>query len=262
MPFLEDGGPRIHYRADGPPDAPVLVFCNSLGTDLSLWEPQLAALARYGILRYDTRGHGRSALGPPSCTIEDLGRDVLRLLDARGVGRAHFCGLSIGGQVGQWLGAHAPERVRSLALCNTAAHIGTPEAWNVRIEAVRAGGTAALLPGLLERWFSASFLRAAPDVVARAEAMVRATGREGYTALSAAVRDNDARGYAGTIRVPTLVVAGRFDPVTTPADGRALAAAIPGARYAEVPAAHLSNIEAAAEFNAALSGFLTGLEQR
>ena len=262
MPFVDNGGPRIRYERGGAASGPVLVFSNSLGTDLSLWEPQLRAFDGYGLLRYDTRGHGASALGPPSCTIEDLGRDVLRLLDACGVERAHFCGLSIGGQIGQWLGAHAPERFLSLTLCNTAAHIGTPETWNARIEFVRAGGTAALLPGLLERWFSAPFRQAAPDAVARAEAMVRATGSDGYTALSAAVRDNDATAYVGTIRVPVLVVAGRFDRVTTPADGRALAGAIPGARYVEVPAAHLSNIEAAAELNAALSAFLSEQEPR
>src|SRR5678815_6095575 len=182
MAFVDAGGPKIHYQLDGQAPAPVLVFAHSLGTDLSMWEPQLPAFARYRILRHDLRGHGGSALGPATCSIEDLGRDVLRLLDSLAVTRAHFCGLSIGGQVGQWLGAHAGGRLLSLTLCNTAARIGTQETWNARIQLVREGGTSVLVPGILERWFTAGFRAASPQVVAQAEATVRVTGRAGYAA--------------------------------------------------------------------------------
>jgi len=259
MPIALLAGRRVRYELGGTPSGPSLMFANSLGTDLSLWDPQMPALeGRYRVLRFDARGHGQSELGDGPCTIEVLGRDALSLLDALGLGRVHFCGLSIGGQMGQWLGAHAPERLDRLVISNTAAHIGTAETWNARIAAVREHGTGVLMPGLLERWFTAAFRERAPAAVARAEAMVRATTAAGYTALCEAVRDSDATPYLGRITAPTLVIAGAADPVTTPADGRALAAAIAGARYVELPAAHLANVEAADAFTAALLAFLDG----
>lgn len=257
MPFADTPDLRIHHRFDGPADAPVLVLSNSLGADLSAWAPQVDELAkRYRVLRYDSRGHGRTAVTPGPCTIAQLGGDVVRLLDAVGVARACFCGLSIGGQVGVWLGAHAGPRIERLVLCNTGARIGHAEAWNARIEAVRTAGVASITGPLMERWFTAGFRKASPQAVARARAMVESTSAEGYAASAEAVRDADLHADLPAIAVPTLVIAGRHDPATPPDQGRALAAAIPGARYLELDAAHLSNIEAAGEFTAALLEFL------
>jgi 3-oxoadipate enol-lactonase len=259
MPLLEAGGLRVHYELDGRPGAPVVVFSNSLGSDLSMWEPQMPALqASYRVLRYDTRGHGRSAVPPGPYTIEVLAQDVLRLLDGLGVDRAHFCGLSMGGKIGMWLGARAPERVGKLVLCNTGARIGTAERWNGRIEDVRRTGMAGISGAVVERWFTPAFRQAAPQTVAKARAMVEATPPEGYVACCAAIRDADETPELGRIRAATLVISGRHDPATPPADGRFIAHAVAGARYVELEASHLSNVEAAEAFTAELVRFLAG----
>ncbi len=257
MPFADTGDLPIHHRFDGPADAPVLVLSSSLGADLSAWDPQVPTLSRtHRVLRYDSRGHGRTPALPVPCTIAGLARDVVKLLDALGIARASFCGLSIGGQVGAWLGAHAGERLDRLVLCNTAARIGDLVTWNARIAAVRQDGVASITGPLMERWFTAGFRDRAPEVVARTRAMVESTPREGYAACSEAVRDADLHADLAAIRVPTLVIAGRHDPSTTPAQGRELAAAIAGARYVELDAAHLSSIEAAEPFTDEVRRFL------
>jgi 3-oxoadipate enol-lactonase len=208
------------------------------------------------VLRYDSRGHGQSAVSPGPYTIEQLSRDALHLMDALGIERARFCGLSMGGMVGQWLGTHAPQRVDRLMLCNTSALIGPPEVWNARIDAVRSGGMAAIVDAVLARWFTAAFLARATDAVAQTRAMLLGTPADGYVASCAAVRDMDQRESAARIAVPTLVIAGTHDVATPPADGRFLAERIKGARYVELPAAHLSNLEAAPAFTGALTEFL------
>ena len=257
MPFQEVAGARFHFRFDGPEDAPVVMLSNSLGTTLAMWEPQVTALAaKYRVLRFDSRGHGQSAVTPGPYTIGQLGRDAVGLLDALGIDRVHFCGLSMGGMVGQWLGAFAPQRLDTLVLCNTSARIGTPETWNARIDAVRNGGMAAIVDTVLARWYTPEFLTQADDAVTRTRAMLLGTSADGYVASCAAVRDMDQREDVSRIAVPTLVIAGTFDFVTPPEDGRFLAQKIPGARYAELPAAHLSNIEAPPAFTRALTEFL------
>ncbi len=258
MPFVAIKDARLHYRFDGPEDAPVVVLSNSLGTTMAMWESQLAALgASFRVLRYDSRGHGQSAVTPGPYKIAQLACDVLDLLDALAIERVHFCGLSMGGMVGQWLGAHAARRLGKLALCNTAALIGPPETWNARIDAVREGGMAAIAEAVLARWFTAEFLAAAPDAVAATRTMLLATPAQGYVAACAAVRDMDQRESAARISVPTLVISGAHDVATPPADGRFLAASIPGAQYVELAAAHLSNLEAAPAFTGALTAFLS-----
>jgi 3-oxoadipate enol-lactonase len=250
---------KFNCRVEGPPDAPVLVLSNSLGTDLSMWDAQMPALtARFRVLRYDTRGHGASAVTPGPYTIGELGRDVLRLLDALKIRRAHVCGLSMGGMTGMWLGVHASDRIGRMVLANTAPKIGTPEMWNQRIDNVRKGGMEAVVDTVLERWFTAGFHARAPEAVARMRAMLKATPAEGYSACCAAVRDMDQRDAIAGIRHPTLVIAGTHDAVTPPAEGRATAERIRGARYVELDAAHISNIEAADHFTAELVGFLAG----
>jgi len=261
VPTLDIAGDKFNYRVDGPPDAPVLVLSNSLGTSLSMWDAQMPALAvRFRVLRYDTRGHGASTVTPGPYTIGELGRDVLMLLDALKIHRAHFCGLSMGGMIGMWLGAHAPDRIGRLVLANSAPKIGTPEMWNQRIDNVRMGGMEAIVDTLLERWFTAGFRARAPEPVARICAMLTAMPADGYMACCAAVRDMDQRDAIAGIRHPTLVIAGTHDTVTPPAEERATAERIRGARYVELDAAHLSNVEAADRFTAEVVGFLGGSE--
>lgn len=256
--FLDTGdGARLHYRVDGAANRPCVVLSNSLGTDLSMWDAQVDALAAgFRIVRYDTRGHGASSAGTGPADLARLGRDVLALLDHLGIARAAFCGISMGGLTGQWLGIHAPERIERLVLANTAARIGTAEAWSTRARQVRAAGMDAIADGAAARWFTPAFIERAPATVDAMLATLRGQDAEGYAACCDALALADLRADAGTIAAPTLVVAGRDDPVTTVADAAWLRDRIPGARLAEVAASHLSNIEAAAAFTDALRGFL------
>jgi 3-oxoadipate enol-lactonase len=233
------------------------MFSNSLGTDFSMWDFQAAKFQKsFRTLRYDTRGHGKSSvtLGPYS--IAQLGQDVLGLLDTLHLRQIHFCGLSMGGMIGMWLGANAPERLTKLILCNTGAKIGTAEVWRARIEAVRTGGMKAIAPAVIERWFTPAFRSKNPATAARVQKLVEETSPDGYIACCAAVRDFDLRDQLSAIAVRTLVISGAHDPATPPADGRFLAQHIPAATYAELNAAHLSNIEDGDRFNSAVGTFL------
>lgn len=257
MAFAQLQDVRIHYDLTGSSGAPTLVFSNSLGATLSMWDPQMPTLLRqFRVLRYDTRGHGQSSATPGPYSIEQLARDVVALLDELELESVHFCGLSMGGQTGMWLGLNAPARLKRLILSNTAAKIGTPEIWNARIEAVRKGGMNSISTAVMERWFSSGFRAQSPDSVTKAKQMLEGANPETYVANCAAVRDYDARKAVAAIRIPTLVITGTHDAATTPADGRYLAEQITGARYVEFDAAHLSNIERPAQFTSELSGFL------
>ncbi|HEY7726042.1 MAG TPA: 3-oxoadipate enol-lactonase [Anaeromyxobacteraceae bacterium] len=258
MPFADAGPARLHYRIDGPEGAPPLLLSGSLGSDLAVWDPQIPALAaRRRVIRYDARGHGSSPPAPGPCDVGRLAGDALCLLDALGVPRADFCGLSIGGLVGMVLGANAPARLGRLILCNTGAKIGTAEGWNARIDAVSRGGLEAVADGVLRRWLTPAFAAARPEEVARLRAMLLRTSPQGYAACCAAVRDADLRPAVSRIRAPTLVIAGARDEATPPASGRFLAEQIPGARFVELEAAHLSNVEAVAAFTGAVVAHLT-----
>ncbi len=257
MPYAGVGELCVHYELTGAEDAPVLAFSNSLGTDLSMWDPQCGAMAkRFRILRYDMRGQGESSVLAGECSIEQLARDFLGLLDVLGVERVNFCGLSMGGMIGMWLGVNAHERLDALVLCNTAARIGTKEMWNGRIASVRQGGMKSVSTAVIERWFTAEFRAASPLLVDRARTMLEASPVEGYAACCVAIRDMNQTDSIETIRARTLVVAGREDGVTPTHEGRFLVERIPGSQYAELNAAHLSTIEQPDEFTSALSGFL------
>lgn len=257
MSFVDITDGRIHYRFDGDAKSPVLVLSNSLGTDLGIWDSQAATLSQnFRVLRYDSRGQGGSLVTPAPYTIERLGRDVVGMLDVLKVERAHFCGLSMGGMIGMWLGINAPERVTKLALCNTAALIGTAELWNTRMEAVMKSGMAPLADSVLARWFTPAFLEKAPADVERLRKILLATPAEGYAGGCAAIRDADLRAEVCRIKAPTLVISGSGDTATPPAGGRFLAQEISGSRYVELPAAHMSNIEAAKQFTETLADFL------
>jgi len=255
MPFAENIG--LHYRLDGDAARPCLVLSNSLGTDSSMWDAQAAALAAdFYVLRYDTRGHGRSARDSGPLSIERLGSDVLALFDHLGIERAAFCGISMGGLTGQWLGIHAPQRFTRLVLANTAARIGNAEGWSTRAVQVRQSGMAAIADGAPPRWFTEGFIARAPDTVARMVRTLRAQDAQGYAACCNALAEADLRADVHRIAAPTLVIAGEHDPVTTVADAAWLRDRIPDARMATVPASHISNIEAEKAFTAALRDFL------
>ncbi len=257
MPFAQLENVRIHYDLSGPLSAPALIFSNSLGANFSMWDPQIPQLQnRFRVVRYDTRGHGQSSVAPGPYSIEQLGRDVLALLEHLKLNRVFFCGLSMGGQTGMWLGLNAADRLHRLVLCNTAAKIGSPDTWNPRIEAVRKGGTKSISTAVMERWFSSAFRAKSPDAVATSQRMLESTNSEGYLANCAAIRDFDARQTVPAIRTSTLVISGTHDAATTPAEGRFLANSIPGAQYRELDAAHLSNIELPERFTSELSNFL------
>ena len=257
MPFFETGTGRLYYEVDGPEQAPALVLSNSLGTNLSMWLPQLPAWSEhFRVVRYDTRGHGRSDVTQGPYTIAQLGKDVLSLLDELTIPRAHFCGLSMGGMTGIWLGVHAPARINRLVLCNTSAAIGVPEIWNTRIAKVKQDGMQSIVESVLERWFTADFLAHAPAQVERVRKMLHETSAEGYIANCAAVRDMNQRADVALIAAPTLVIGGRHDKATPPEHGELISRAIKGSRYVELNAAHLSNWEVAQAFTQTVLDFL------
>lgn len=258
MSFAELPDVCLHYELEGPDDAPLLVLSNSLGADLSMWAMQMPALlAHFRVLRYDTRGHGESGIPSGDYTVEQLGRDVIGLLDHLGIARAHFCGISMGGLSGIWLALHHPERLGRLVLANTAARIGSDEGWQARIDAVGSGGMAALAPAIIERWYTPGYRSRCAAAVAPFQAALAATSPDGYASCCAALRDADLRVGLSRIALPTLVIAGTVDHSTPAADGRAVAAQIEGARYVELDAAHISNQEQAGAFTAAVLSFLT-----
>lgn len=260
MPYLDLPTHRLHYRIDGDAsaaDKPWLTFCNSLGTDLHMWDAQVAGLSgSFRILRYDRRGHGKSSAPPPPYALADLGADVIALWDALGIDRTHFCGLSIGGLTGQWLGVHAAARLDRIAVCATAARIGTPESWNARIEDVRANGLETLVSATAERWFTPDFRAAHPDAVKAILDSFAATSIDGYAGCCAALAGADLRGEIAAIEAPLLAVSGEDDPVCPPADLAAIADAVPQGQHASLPGRHLLNRESADRFNVTLTAFL------
>ena len=234
---------ELHYLLEGPEDAPVVVLANSLGTTLRVWDDQASAL-QARLLRYDHRGHGGSPVPPGPYKIEDLGRDLLALLDRLGLERVSFCGISIGGMVGMWLASEAPERVERMVLCCTSARLGPPEMWSERAAKVRANGVAEIAGTVLERWFTPAFRESRPEVVERAARMLLGTPAEGYAGCCEAIRDMDLRGRLGEIRAPTLVIAGADDPAIPLDNAELIRDSVPDARLVVIPrAAHLANVE-------------------
>ncbi|MCP2070919.1 UNVERIFIED_ORG: 3-oxoadipate enol-lactonase [Pseudomonas lini] len=260
MGFVKLAEGELNYRFDGPQDAPVLVLSNSLGTDLHMWDEQVAAFSEhFRVLRFDTRGHGQSLVTEGPYSIEQLGRDVLAMLDQLGIDKVHFCGLSMGGLIGQWLGINAGQRLHKLVVCNTAAKIGDPSVWNPRIETVLRDGQAAMVAlrdASIARWFTPDFSEAQPATAKKITDMLAATSPQGYAANCAAVRDADFREQLSSIRVPLLVIAGTEDAVTPPSGGHFIQERVSGAEYAEFYAAHLSNVQAGAAFSARVLDFL------
>jgi 3-oxoadipate enol-lactonase len=234
------------------------VLSNSLSSNLSMWDDQIAALtARYRVLRYDQRGHGQSAVTPGPYTFDMLADDVRGLLEALGVGSVHFVGLSMGGMTGMKLAVRHPEILQSLVLCDTSAHMPPAELWDERIALARDGGMAATSEATLGRWFTAPFHAARPDAIARVRQMIETTPVEGYSGCCMAIREMDQTAALPRISVPTRVIVGAEDPSTPVSASQLIHDRIPGSELIIIDdAAHLSNIEKASEFNVAVLDFL------
>jgi 3-oxoadipate enol-lactonase/4-carboxymuconolactone decarboxylase len=258
MPFLNIDGLRVYYRLEGGDHQPVLILSHSLGQDHGQWDPQIPDLARhFRVLRYDIRGHGATDVPTGDASIERLGWDVLAIADSLGIDTFAFCGLSIGGMIGQWLAGSAPERLTHAVLANTSPHFPDPSLMEARRRKVLEAGMPAIRDMVMQRFFTPESLAARPPHVVSSERVLLATDPKGYAACAAAVRDLDTRSLLPGIKTPALIISGDHD-VSTPwaGHGDAIAAAIPHARVVHLPAAHLSNLERPRSFAAALLEFL------
>ncbi len=235
----------LHHDLTGPEDGPPLVLAGSLGTSLEMWEFQWPLSVRHRLVALDVRGHGRSPVPPGPYTIAELGGDVLETMDSLGLARASFCGVSIGGMIGMWLGAHAPERIERLVLVCTSARLGPPEAWRERIDTVRgAGSVDPLADAVVARWLTPPFAAAHPELRDRLRAMLAGCDPEGYAGCCAAIETMDLRDELPAISAPTLVISGSEDQATPPEHQELIAARVPGARHEVVsPAAHIAVVE-------------------
>ncbi len=261
MPYVTANDISLYYRIDGAErtDAPWLVLSNALGTDVALWSPQIDALSRlFRVLRYDTRGLGRSSAPSGPYTIEQLSGDVLALLDTLAIERAHFCGISLGGATGMALAARHGERIdRLISVSAPPRNPTSPEVWADRMKQARGGGMPALAEAVMGRWFSAAFIEREPLVCAAIHDMIRHTDPEGYAGNCAAVASTDLTDELVRIEAPTLIVTGTHDAAIAPEAARALAASIAGARHVELDALHLPNIEQAGTFTETILAFLS-----
>jgi len=258
MPFAISEGARVFYRLEGAEDKPLLVLVHSLGVDHGLWDPQMPALLRYfQVLRLDLRGHGSSDSLPGDYTIERLGRDMITAVDSAKRDRFAYCGLSLGGMIGQWLGENAADRITHLVLANTSPRVGAPELFEARRKAVLEGGMTAVENAVMERYFSPRVLSSTNPQVATTRTALLAADPVGYAGCCAAIRDMDQRPLLGRISAPTLVIGGTLD-TATPWEGHGdlLAASISGARSVVFEAGHLSNVELPSAFTNALFDFL------
>jgi 3-oxoadipate enol-lactonase len=257
-------GVDIAYRFDGPARGRVVLLSNSLMSSYDMWDWTVPALTdRYRVLRYDTRGHGRSATTPGPYSIEMLTDDAAGLLDALGIKAAHFVGLSMGGMIGQQLGARYPDKVLSLALCDTASEMPPRSMWEERLEIARRQGTAGLAEGTIKRWFTEPFIKRAPGDIGKVRAFILSTGVEGYIACASAVRDMAQTTMLLKIKAPALIMTGRQDPACSVDQATVLHRMIDGSQLLILEdAAHLSNIEQPQAFNLALRNFIDRIDDR
>jgi|SRR5579863_393104 len=261
MPIAEIEDVRLHYELSGA-GAELLVLSNSLGSSVRMWDKVIPALeAHHRVLRYDTRGHGMSSVPALPYTLDQLGRDVLFLLDDIGANRVNFCGLSLGGITGQWLGIHAPQRVARLVLANTSTCIGTREMWDQRIATAKGVGMDALASAILERWFTQPFRDHHPEEMTFIRRMFASTDPIGYAGCCGVLRSTDLRSEINSIEAPCLVIAGSHDPATPASDSSALSAALPNSQYIELDTSHFSAWERPDEFAHAVLAFLATGEQ-
>jgi 3-oxoadipate enol-lactonase len=257
MPMIDADGCPIHVAVDGLESGPTVILSNSLGSTIRMWEPQLAALgAQFRVIRYDRRGHGMSGTAGPY-SFERFGRDVIAILDALNIRSAHWCGLSMGGMVGQWLGANAADRFDKIVLANTTCHFPDPTRFQDRIKAVTQNGMASIADAVMASWLTEDFREREPGVTQEIRRMFIATPVEGYVGCCEALSQLDHRELLAKISRPVLIVAGRHDTSTTIEQAEFMRKAIPKASMTLLDAAHLSNVEQSYAFNDALIGFLT-----
>jgi 3-oxoadipate enol-lactonase len=257
MPTVQSSGCPIHYEVEGATDKPALMLCNSLGTTLHMWDGQMPALTQhFRVVRYDRRGHGKSGVPAGPYNMEMLGRDALAVLDAAKVEKTSWCGLSMGGMVGMWLGANAPQRMNRIILSNTSAYFENKQIWTDRLAVVKEKGLSAIVQGTLERWFTQRFRERELAQVKAIGEMFLATKAEGYMGCGQAVRDMDHRALLPNIKAPTMVIAGSQDAGTTPEMGAYVQKNVPGATLKMFDAAHIANIECASDYTAAMLDFL------
>jgi 3-oxoadipate enol-lactonase len=245
MPQIKtDDGCSIHVEVEGPQNAPVLMLSNSLGTNLHMWDDQVAPWSgHFRLVRYDRRGHGQSSVPNGPYTMERLGRDVLAVIDALDIARINWCGLSMGGMVGQWLGANAPGRIDKLVLSNTSSFFPDKSIWEGRLKTVRDKGLAAIVDVNMERWFTKDFRERSPQAIAKMREMFLATKANGYIGCGEAIRDMDHRPLLAKISAPTLVIAGKHDPATTLEANEFICEHIPNADIVVLDTAHIANVE-------------------
>src|SRR5262245_35501166 len=245
MPTINaDDGCPLHVQVEGREGVPVLMLSNSLGTNLHMWDDQAPEFAKhFRLVRYDRRGHGKSGVPKGPYSMERFGRDVLSILDALKIKTINWCGLSMGGMVGQWLGANAPDRIEKLILSNTTCYYADKAPWNDRIKFIREKGLAAIVPGNMERWFTKEFRDRSPDTMKWMSDMFVKTPIEGYVGCCEAIAAMDHRDLLPKIKAPTLVIAGKYDPATNVEAGEFIKSNIPGARIAVLEAAHIANVE-------------------
>jgi len=258
MPMITaDDGCPIHVEVTGGDGAPALMLSNSLGTNIHMWDDQLGEWSKhFRVIRYDRRGHGQSGAPKGPYSMERFGRDVLSVLDALGIEKTHWCGLSMGGMVGQWLGANAPSRIGKLVLSNTNSYYADKTLWDDRIRFLESNPLEKLVDPNMERWFTADFRAKAPQAIARMKEIFLTTDKNGYAACCAAIRDMDFRASNPSITAPTLVIVGAKDPATPPAQGEAIAQQIKGAQLVSFDAAHIANMEQPAPYTKAVLDFL------
>ena len=257
MPMIDADGCLLNVSVEGRDGGPTLMLSNSLGCTLQMWEPQMSALSKlFRVVRYDRRGHGKSGVPPGPYSMERFGRDVLAILDDLNIAKAHWCGLSMGGMVGQWLGANAPEHFDRIILSNTACYFPDPANWANRIKAVKDGGLAAVADAVIGGWLTADFREREPQITAKLKAMLSNSPPEGYIACCEALSTLDQRALLPRIKSPTLVITGRHDMTTPVAAGEYIRSQIPGASMTILDAAHISNVEQSHAFTEAVAGFL------
>jgi 3-oxoadipate enol-lactonase/4-carboxymuconolactone decarboxylase len=250
----------LYHEQTGPADAPALLMGGSLGTNLAMWDPQLPALTGRRVIRFDHRGHGRSPAPPGPYSIADLGADVLALMDRLGIERADYCGLSIGGMVGQWLAINVPQRIGRLVLICTAPDTLNPDVFRDRARTVRdAGSTEVVADAVVANWFTEPYAEGHPDVIARHRQMIIDTPVEGYAACCEAIAGHNVRAGLSQITAPTLVIAGAEDRAIPPSQGEAIAAGVRGSKLQILdPAAHIASVERADSVNGLIAQHLGG----
>jgi 3-oxoadipate enol-lactonase len=254
---VRSGDATISYEVDGDPAAPVLLLINSIGSTREMWARQMPGFtSACRVIRYDARGHGISSVPRGPYTLDQLGRDALAVLDGVGVPAADVCGISLGGMTAQWLGLNAATRVHSLVLANTAARIGTVESWTDRITVVHQKGMSAVADLAMERWFTPAFHARDPEAVHTFRTMIQNCAADGYLGCCAALRDADLRDRISGLSAPTLLIASSADTATPPEGLEFIRAHVTGAQLVTLDSAHLSNIERAEEFTAAVLEFL------